>query len=593
MADHGAGKQGERRRMPGGASEHDPTVWHARLVEALSSHEDGQEALAATCEVVRELVPCDRVQVWRGDLRQMSMSTMIATGYPPGDAMTLASLVAPMPTRTIMHKDFLVSKAAFVPDVRTLEDPFGNVVFGPFGIEAAFLLLLERGARVIGALQLSWCDRSAALRPGPEIEDTIRRYVGLAVDFLARTDDAVRLSETLSETAVLLASIQDPDELLQTTAARIAEAVGCDWAAVHLIEGDEVTFFRAAEWGIRQAFTSRFQVPADGLAAAVSNMQDGVFEVPDTSALAEPTPMNLDRTQIASYFSVPLLAEDRLAGFLSLGYRTRTGRFSRRQISLAKGLVHHAQAALRNARTMRSLREVNQVKSDFLAAVSHDLRTPLHVLIGYSDMLVDGTAGPLNGLQADLVGRLREGAVRFRDLIDDVLDVARLDAGQDVLVVAPVALADLCEELRREVEVLRPRAVELRIEVGDLTVLGDGAKIKTILRNLLSNALKFTREGEVRIAADRATGDEVRLVVRDTGPGIAPEDRSRIFEMFQQGDIGRRSGGSGLGLGLYLVKRVTELLGGRVELVSGDPGDTRFEVHLPLRSAPRSPGAPR
>jgi len=84
----------------------------------------------------------------------------------------------------------------------------------------------------------------------------------------------------------------------------------------------------------------------------------------------------------------------------------------------------------------------------------------------------------------------------------------------------------------------------------------------------------------------------VRLVVRDTGPGIAPEDRSRIFEMFQQGGAGRRSSGSGLGLGLYLVKRVTELLGGRVELVSAEAGDTRFEVHLPLRSVPRPRGAP-
>jgi signal transduction histidine kinase len=279
-----------------------------------------------------------------------------------------------------------------------------------------------------------------------------------------------------------------------------------------------------------------------------------------------------------------------LIGFLTLGYRGRTGRFSRRQITLAKGLSHHVLAALRNARTMRSLRDVNQVKTDFIAAVSHDLRTPLHVLIGYAEMLAEGAAGALNAEQTELVSRLREGALRFQDLIDDVLDVARLDAGQDVVESAPVVLQEICTDLSDELEVLRKPEVELRFEVGDVVVLSDGVKVRTILRNLLSNALKFTRRGSVEVTA-RHADDELLLRVRDTGPGIGEDDRPRIFEMFLQGDAGRRSGGSGLGLGLYLVRRLADMLGGRVELVSAEPGETVFEVRLPVRSAPRPPDA--
>ncbi|HZR84956.1 MAG TPA: GAF domain-containing sensor histidine kinase [Candidatus Binatia bacterium] len=579
---------GTRAGAAGTEGDADAATWNRRLLAALVGETDARAALSAVCETIRELLPCDRVQIWRGDVRQMTFQTVVACGYPEDEAARLAALVAPMPVRAFAESDFIASKITFVADARRSDDPFARTVFRPFAIEAVAMLLLERGDRILGALQCSWCDAGRARVPAPEVAEAMRRSMSIAVDFLARTDEALRLSQTLSETAILLVSVHDPDELLRTIAAKTAEAVGCDWCAVHLLHEDRRALVRVGDFGLPEAYAdvTRFPVDPDLLGGA---FQDGVIEVPDARAL--------DRTGasavfgVASYFSVPLVQDGQVVGLLSLGYRERTGRFARRQLTLGKGLAPHALAALRNARVMRSLRDVNQVKTDFIAAVSHDLRTPLHVLIGYSDMLLDGEAGRLNAAQSDLVSRLREGALRFRDLINDILDVARLDAGQDGVAATPVALPGLCHELCRELDVLRRPGVELRCDVPDVTVLVDAPKIKTILRNLLSNALKFTTTGEVRIAAETASAGELRLRVSDTGPGIAPEDRPRIFDMFQQGEAGRRAGGSGLGLGLYLVKRVTDMLGGRVDLVSADPGETAFDVRLPVKSVPRPPGA--
>jgi signal transduction histidine kinase len=312
--------------------------------------------------------------------------------------------------------------------------------------------------------------------------------------------------------------------------------------------------------------------------------EDGLIEVPDVSAvpdLRDDVPAGL----VSSYVSLPLRREEALIGLLTIGYTRRTGRFSRRQLALARGLAHHAVAALENARLVRSLRDVNLVQRDFVAAVSHDLRTPLHILIGYNDMLLEGAAGDLTPAQRELVGRVRECCGRFLDLIEDILEVARLDAGHDRRQAGPLDLCELCRTLAREVEELRQPGVALRWTATPGTVETDGPKVKMILRNLVTNALKFTIEGHVEMAAVVAEDGRLTLRVADTGPGIRPEEATRIFQMFHQGSAGRRAGGSGLGL--YLVKRLAEVLGGAATLVSGDPRNTVFSVTLP--ASPRGP----
>jgi signal transduction histidine kinase len=399
-------------------------------------------------------------------------------------------------------------------------------------------------------------------------------HAALGVDVLARTTDANELSQNLSDTATLLARIHDPDELLQAMAAKVAQAIGCDWAAVHLYDEASREMQRVAIHGSNEP-----AVGVPGRAGVVEWMErqfagspEGVLEISDVEA---------GEMRMSSCVSVPLRDESRLLGILTVGYRERRGRFARRQISLLKGLAQHAQVALVNAQLVRSLEEANRVKSDFVAAVSHDLRTPLHVLIGYNSMLLEDACGALNDEQRALVERMHECSVHFLDLINGVLGLGRVEAGFDRVVLTRVSLPQLADDIRREVEYLRRPEVELRLHAEPAVVSTDAAKLTTILRNLVTNALKFTLEGfvEVRLEVHDA---KLRLLVRDTGPGIAPEERPKVFEMFRQGAAGLRAGGSGLGLGLYLVQRLSAMLGGTVELTSDDAGTTIFEVRLPL-----------
>jgi signal transduction histidine kinase len=558
----------------------DPLRWHTALSATLGETTNSHAALAALCEAVRVQVPCDRVQVWRGDLRQMTMRTLISAGYDERAGRRLAALAVPlheMPlTSEFMDRKYLAM--AGVHDI----GGYGTVLFDSFGIQATAFLLLERGDRVLGAMQLSWCDTPGPDFPVPEIADVIRRYAGLAVDIHARSDEALQTATTLTDTAMLLASIHDPDELLEAMARRTAEAIGCDWGVVYLRDETSGVLRYAAGAGPLETLAAARRMEATEAVAvrALAESEDDLVEVADVRTLDALAPCALEDA-ISSFLSVPLRLDGRLTGTLTLGYLERTGRFARRQVGLAKGLAHHACAALENARLVRSLREASQAKSDFVAAVSHDLRTPLHILIGYNDMLLEGEAGALTSPQAELVGRVRDCSVRFLDLIDGILEVARLDAGQSAAAATSLDLHALCDGIAREVAPLVRPEVVVSWTAADTPIAGDAAKIRMILRNLVTNALKFTTAGRVDVRCDVAPGSTLVLRVADTGPGIGPEERERIFEMFQQGDAGRRAGGSGLGLGLYLVRRLTAVLGGTVALVSGDPGNTVFEVTLP------------
>lgn len=555
--------------------------WALRLARAEASARDARGALAALCDEVRALVGCDRVQVWRGDLRQMSIHTVISSGFPPAHAVALDTLLVPMDEMRLLRADFLTHKVALIERTSDLQAA-ERALFEPYGIAAVLFLLLERGDHVLGALQLSWCTDGPPALPPPDLTELVRLRVGLAVDFVARTDEAVALSQTLSDTATLLARIHDPDELLHAMARKVAEAVGCDWASVHLFDERSRQMRRAAMHGVVASSDDAEYSPAtiEWMNEQIAASEEGVLEIPDVGLLAAIDP-HVRQLGVSSYVSVPLLDEGRLVGSLSVGHRERTGRFARRQIMLAKGLAQHALVALRNARLVRTLEEANQVKSDFVAAVSHDLRTPLHVLIGYNAMLLEGAGGELSPAQGQLVQRMYDCSVHFLDLINGVLGLGRVEAGFDRVVLTRVTLPRLCDDIRREVEYLRRPGVELRCAADPVEVSIDVGKVTTIVRNLVTNALKFTTEGHVAVGL-RVLDGELLVEVRDTGPGVDPEERPKVFEMFRQGAAGLRSGGSGLGLGLYLVQRLCGMLDGSVELLDGEHGETVFAVRIPL-----------
>lgn len=244
----------------------------------------------------------------------------------------------------------------------------------------------------------------------------------------------------------------------------------------------------------------------------------------------------------------------------------------------------------------------NRAKSSFLANMSHELRTPLNAIIGFSELLQDQTFGPLNEKQQRYVNNVQSSGRHLLQLVNDILDLAKVEAGRLVLESEPVDVARLLEEMQRGLEPLAvAKRQSLALEVPERlpNLLADRGKLKQILYNLLSNAIKFTKEGGrcgIRVAPVPENGSqpEVQIAVWDTGIGIAPEDLGRIFLEFEQLDSSYVREQEGTGLGLALTRRLVEAHGGRISVESVAGQGTTFTVVLPAAgsgSAPVTPGS--
>lgn len=223
-------------------------------------------------------------------------------------------------------------------------------------------------------------------------------------------------------------------------------------------------------------------------------------------------------------------------------------------------------------------------KSEFLSTMSHELRTPLNIMLGYVELLLAQDFGVLTQEQSEALKKIDKSARGLFDLINGVLNFNRLEAGRMPVAMTNVQLADLFKEIETETVGLRELSglrYAWRIEEGLPSLFTDAEKLKVVLKNLLGNAAKFTKTGSVTVAA-RRDGDALMLSVADTGIGIAPEQRELIFEAFQKiGDPNRRQS-DGFGLGLHIVKRMIDLLGGEVQVESEVGQGSTFYVRLPF-----------
>ena len=236
------------------------------------------------------------------------------------------------------------------------------------------------------------------------------------------------------------------------------------------------------------------------------------------------------------------------------------------------------------------LARANKLKSEFLASMSHELRTPLNAVIGYSALLLDGIGGDLTARQKDYIERSRAAAQHLLSLINDILDLARIESGKMPMNIEPVTLRELIQEVSMQVEpMVTTRKLEFTRYIDPTCPMfeTDKTKVKQILLNLLSNAVKFTNRGSVTLSA-ACEGDVVRLEVIDTGVGIKPEEIDAIWEDFRQLDQSRTRSHGGTGLGLSITRRLTQQLGGEVSVISVFGEGTTFTVRLPLKTVPLS-----
>jgi signal transduction histidine kinase len=300
-----------------------------------------------------------------------------------------------------------------------------------------------------------------------------------------------------------------------------------------------------------------------------------------------------DRLGYRSLLTVPILLENRLMGALTV-WRKRAGTFTPELINLLQTFATQSALAIQNARLFREIEDksrqieaANRHKSEFLANMSHELRTPLNAIIGFSEVLGERLFGELNDKQAEYTEDILSSGRHLLSLINEILDLSKVEAGRMELELAPFDLPLAIENARTFVRERATRhGITLDVNVDERLgeYVGDERKIKQILLNLLSNAVKFTPEGgRIGINARRTNG-AVEISVTDTGIGIAPEDQPRIFEEFRQVRSDYEHKSEGTGLGLTLAKKFVELHGGRIWVESEIGKGSTFTFTLPIHS---------
>jgi PAS domain S-box-containing protein len=253
--------------------------------------------------------------------------------------------------------------------------------------------------------------------------------------------------------------------------------------------------------------------------------------------------------------------------------------------AILRDITERKQAETEIAATTRELEAASKLKSEFLANMSHELRTPLNAIIGFTQLMYDGKVGPVSRQHREYMGDILNSSKHLLELINDVLDLSKIEAGKMDFSPEPIELRKLATEVTNILQGLTAsKRLTMEVEVSPAveTVMSDPARLKQILYNYLSNAIKFTPdEGRVTIRALPEDADHFRLQVDDTGIGIQPEQMSKLFGEFQQLDIGTAKKHQGTGLGLALTKKLVEVQGGRVGVHSEPGRGSTFYAVLP------------
>jgi len=337
------------------------------------------------------------------------------------------------------------------------------------------------------------------------------------------------------------------------------------------------------------------EIPVEGSLAGLVYRNDQPLQ---TQSLSDETQARIGESgsvPVQSLLIVPLRMRGTPVGTMAVACdQQRT--FADSEIEVLQTLADYAAVALGNARTLAAVRDAgeqaklaNRAKSEFVAAVSHEIRSPLSALLGYVDMLRDQALGPLTEAQEDVLERLAHITRSTHHLTDDLLENARLEAGKLHLQVSrvdvPSLLAEISDVLRLLVEA-KPIEVEMQIDDPSMAVTADPDRLRQIVLNLASNAAKFTQQGKITLEATRAPSPD-RIVVRvhDTGPGIHPDDLPRIFELFYRG--GGTDSASGAGIGLFLSRQLATMMASTLDASSDLGRGTCFTLSLPAWSAPQ------
>jgi signal transduction histidine kinase len=415
----------------------------------------------------------------------------------------------------------------------------------------------------------------ALLRGARDPEARLTAHRLLEEQSARRHAEAARQREAfLAEAGEILAGSLDYETTLAAV-ARLAVPRVADSCVVYLADGDEPVRVAAAhadparEAALRASLERR---PPELPGPVARALRTGAPELLPQGEAGEG----------AALMVVPLRAHGRTLGALSLGW-DEAGSYSPDAVWLARKLADRAALAVENARLHREARRASEVKSEFLAAMSHEFRTPLTAVLAYAELLVSGIPEPIGDVPRGHAERILTAAQHLTHLVEQVLTLSRIEAERDEVKLAPTDLVALVRDTAALIEPLAwQKGLEFRVEVPEAgaTAVTDANKVRQVLFNLLGNAVKFTASGEVRLSL-RAEPGRVVFEVTDTGRGMTPEELERIWEPFWQGDRPGTKRTAGTGLGLGITRRLVRNLDGDICVRSEPDRGSVFAVELP------------
>ena len=473
--------------------------------------------------------------------------------------------------------------------------------------------ILSRGAERLGHGDLG---HRIDVKTGDEVEglaNNFNRMAGQLQESYADLEQKVdrrtaELSEALEQqtaTAEILRVIsQSPTDVQPVLDIVVKAAVrlcGAQDALVVMLDGSDVVF-EAHEGPVGAGRRERFPLDRQNVMGRAI-IEGRTVHVPDVAALA---PDDFTLTQegavqmgFQAIVATPMMREGSAIGALLLR-KPEPGPFTPRQIGLLETFAAQAVIAIENVRLFTEIQEksrqleiASQHKSQFLANMSHELRTPLNAILGYTEMMADGLYGDVGSKAQGVLERVQSNGKHLLGLINDVLDLSKIEAGQLTLVVEPYSVADIVATVLSATESLaRAKGLALgsAIAPGLPPGTGDARRLSQVVLNLVGNAIKFTDQGSVEVRAVQQ-GDFFELAVVDSSLGIKPADQARIFDEFQQVDDTSTRKKGGTGLGLSISRKIVELHGGRIAVESEVGRGSTFKVTIPINVTPMKDAA--
>jgi signal transduction histidine kinase/HAMP domain-containing protein len=413
-----------------------------------------------------------------------------------------------------------------------------------------------------------------------------------------RTRDLARTVEelkALGEVSQTVNSTLDLETVLTSIVRHAVQISNVDAGTIYEFDETKQVFIPRINYGVSdefiQAMRESRQRIGDKTVLGQSAERKLPVQIPDLEKVPDYPISYMKKTDFSALLAVPLLRKDRHIGGLVIR-RKIAGEFSESVVNLLQTFAAQSVIAIHNARLFleievkgRELQTANKHKSEFLANMSHELRTPLNAILGYTELIIDNIYGDVPDKIKDVLERVEKNGRHLLNLINDVLDLSKIEAGGLTLSLKDYSMKDVIQTVFTSVEALAAeKNLDLKMEVSEdlKTGKGDEQRIAQVILNLIGNAIKFTEQGTIVVKAN-VSNESFLISVSDTGPGLSETDQKDIFDEFRQVDSSSTRAKGGTGLGLSISKKIAEMHGGRIWVDSVLGKGSTFSFTLPIR----------